>query len=166
MKEGVPPPKFSEKDIVEFIFFPVVNEGCRVIDEGEAGSAQVGQQGSQLQACVCLAAVPLIAVNCRYAHRPGSHTAHMPATGAEPKTVPSSWPHCLPLRPLAGIVDKPADLDVAMVMGMGFPAFRGGLIFWADLVGAGAPGAGVWAMLWGTGTACRRHAGHYRIRAR
>ena len=102
MKEGVPPPKFSEKDIVEFIFFPVVNEGCRVIDEGEAGSAQVGQQGSQLgqqgsqlgqqgsqlQACVCLAAVPLIAVNCRYAHRPGSHTAHMPATGAEPSDGP------------------------------------------------------------------------------
>lgn len=25
-----------------------------------------------------------------------------------------------------------------MVMGMGFPAFRGGLIFWADLAGAGA----------------------------
>jgi hypothetical protein len=37
----------------------------------------------------------------------------------------------------AGIVEKAADLDVAMVMGMGFPAFRGGLIFWADLVGAG-----------------------------
>jgi len=36
-------------------------------------------------------------------------------------------------------VDKPADLDVAMVMGMGFPAFRGGLVFWADLMGAGAP---------------------------
>lgn len=34
-------------------------------------------------------------------------------------------------------MEKAADLDVAMVMGMGFPAFRGGLIFWADLVGAG-----------------------------
>lgn len=43
----------------------------------------------------------------------------------------------------AGIVDKAADLDVAMVMGMGFPAYRGGLIFWADLVGAGALGRGV-----------------------
>ncbi|EFN52227.1 hypothetical protein CHLNCDRAFT_59763 [Chlorella variabilis] len=67
-QDGAPPPKMNDQDIVEFIFFPVVNEGCRVIDEG--------------------------------------------------------------------IVDKPADLDVAMVMGMGFPAFRGGLIFWADLVGA------------------------------
>ena len=28
-------PKMSPQDIVEFIFFPVVNEGCRVIDEGE-----------------------------------------------------------------------------------------------------------------------------------
>lgn len=27
-------PKMSTQDIVEFIFFPVVNEGCRVIDEG------------------------------------------------------------------------------------------------------------------------------------
>ena len=35
-----------------------------------------------------------------------------------------------------GIVDKPADLDVASVMAMGFPPYRGGLIFWADLVGA------------------------------
>lgn len=61
--------KATPQDIVEFIFFPVVNEGCRVIAEG--------------------------------------------------------------------IVDKPADLDVATVMSMGFPATRGGLIFWADLVGAG-----------------------------
>ena len=35
-----------------------------------------------------------------------------------------------------GIVDKAADLDVATVMSMGFPATKGGLIFWADLVGA------------------------------
>ncbi len=58
----------SPQQIIEFIFFPVVNEGCRVIAEG--------------------------------------------------------------------IVEKPADLDVATVMSMGFPAPKGGLIFWADLVGA------------------------------
>lgn len=48
-------------------------------------------------------------------------------------------------------MEKPADLDVAMVMGMGFPAFRGGLIFWADLVGAGGlVGAlvGCWGRWW------------------
>lgn len=56
------------EDIINFIFFPVVNEGCRVIAEG--------------------------------------------------------------------IVDKPADLDVASVMAMGFPAARGGLVFWGDHVGA------------------------------
>ena len=33
-------------------------------------------------------------------------------------------------------MDKPEDLDVATVMSMGFPATKGGLIFWADLVGA------------------------------
>ena len=58
----------SSRDIAEFIMFPVVNEGCRVVAEG--------------------------------------------------------------------IVDKPADLDIASVMSMGFPAARGGLIFWADLCGA------------------------------
>eukprot|EP00890_Picochlorum_soloecismus_P004308 jgi/Picsp_1/4879/NSC_02244-R1_glyoxysomal fatty acid beta-oxidation multifunctional protein mfp-a len=60
--------KMSANDILEFVMFPVVNEGCRVIAER--------------------------------------------------------------------IVDKPADLDIATVMSMGFPAPRGGLIFWADLVGA------------------------------
>jgi enoyl-CoA hydratase/3-hydroxyacyl-CoA dehydrogenase len=50
------PPKLSDQDIIEFIFFPVVNEGCRVIAEG--------------------------------------------------------------------IVDKPADLDVATVMSMGFPPVK------------------------------------------
>ncbi|GLI69386.1 hypothetical protein VaNZ11_013987, partial [Volvox africanus] len=68
IKEGAKPPALSDADILDFIFFPVVNEGCRVVAEG--------------------------------------------------------------------IVDKPADLDVASVMAMGFPAVRGGLIFWADLVGA------------------------------
>jgi len=65
---GGKPPKLSTQDIIEFLFFPVVNEGCRVVAEG--------------------------------------------------------------------IVDKAADLDVATVMAMGFPPYRGGLIFWADLVGA------------------------------
>lgn len=68
MQDPSKPPKMSDQDIIEFIFFPVVNEGCRVIAEG--------------------------------------------------------------------IVEKPADLDVATVMSMGFPATKGGLIFWADLVGA------------------------------
>lgn len=56
MKADSKPPKMSPQDIIEFIFFPVVNEGCRVISEG--------------------------------------------------------------------IVDKPADLDVATVLSMGFPAYR------------------------------------------
>ena len=56
MKADSKPPKMSPQDIIEFIFFPVVNEGCRVIAEG--------------------------------------------------------------------IVDKPADLDVATVLSMGFPPYR------------------------------------------
>lgn len=54
--KGGKPPAMSAQDIIEFIFFPVVNEGCRVVAEG--------------------------------------------------------------------IVDKPADLDVATVLSMGFPAYR------------------------------------------
>jgi enoyl-CoA hydratase/3-hydroxyacyl-CoA dehydrogenase len=35
-----------------------------------------------------------------------------------------------------GVVDKPGDLDVASVMAMGFPPYRGGIICWGDEVGA------------------------------
>ena len=62
------PASMSDDDIVEFIFFPVVNEAARVIAEG--------------------------------------------------------------------IVSKASDLDVASVLGMGFPPFRGGVVKWADTVGA------------------------------
>ncbi|CAK9136243.1 unnamed protein product [Ilex paraguariensis] len=60
--------KLCEEDIVEMIFFPVVNEACRVLAEG--------------------------------------------------------------------IAAKASDLDVASVNGMGFPAYRGGIIFWADSLGS------------------------------
>ena len=59
---------FSAQDIVEMIFFPVVNEACRVLDEG--------------------------------------------------------------------VAVKAADVDVASVLGMGFPPFRGGILHWADQMGA------------------------------
>jgi len=35
-----------------------------------------------------------------------------------------------------GIALKAADLDVAAVMGMGFPPYRGGIMFWADSLGS------------------------------
>lgn len=60
--------KLSDKDIVEMIFFPVVNEACRVLAEG--------------------------------------------------------------------IAVKSADLDISAVMGMGFPPYRGGILFWADTFGS------------------------------
>ncbi|KAJ1395341.1 hypothetical protein SESBI_33494 [Sesbania bispinosa] len=60
--------KLQDKDIIEMIFFPVVNEACRVLDEG--------------------------------------------------------------------IAVKAADLDISAVMGMGFPPYRGGIIFWADSLGS------------------------------
>ncbi|XP_077218571.1 glyoxysomal fatty acid beta-oxidation multifunctional protein MFP-a-like [Tasmannia lanceolata] len=60
--------KISDKDIVEMIFFPVVNEACRVLAEG--------------------------------------------------------------------IAVKSSDLDIASVMGFGFPAYRGGVMFWADSFGS------------------------------
>jgi len=60
--------KLSDSDIVEIILFPVVNEACRVLDEG--------------------------------------------------------------------ISLKASDLDVASIMGMGFPSYRGGVMFWADSLSA------------------------------
>ncbi|XP_066323404.1 peroxisomal fatty acid beta-oxidation multifunctional protein-like [Miscanthus floridulus] len=58
----------SDKSDLEMIFFPVVNEACRVMDEN--------------------------------------------------------------------VVIRASDLDIASVLGMGFPKYRGGLVFWADTVGA------------------------------
>ncbi|KAJ0811389.1 putative isomerase, 3-hydroxyacyl-CoA dehydrogenase, Enoyl-CoA hydratase [Helianthus annuus] len=60
--------KLSDKDIIEMVFFPVVNEACRVYAEG--------------------------------------------------------------------IAVKAADLDIAGVMGMGFPPYRGGVMFCGDSVGS------------------------------
>lgn len=34
-----------------------------------------------------------------------------------------------------GIVDDPRDVDLALILGIGFPPFRGGLFFWADALG-------------------------------
>ena len=36
-----------------------------------------------------------------------------------------------------GVVVRASDLDVASILGMGFPPFRGGVVHWADQVGAG-----------------------------
>ncbi|KAJ4903702.1 Peroxisomal fatty acid beta-oxidation multifunctional protein MFP2 [Raphanus sativus] len=60
--------KLSEKEIIEMTLFPVVNEACRVFEEG--------------------------------------------------------------------IAVKAADLDIAGIMGMGFPPYRGGIMFWADSIGS------------------------------
>uniref|UniRef100_A0A0E0L1J6 enoyl-CoA hydratase n=1 Tax=Oryza punctata TaxID=4537 RepID=A0A0E0L1J6_ORYPU len=61
-------PKLTDNDIVEIMLFPVVNEACRLLDEG--------------------------------------------------------------------VALKASDLDVASIMGRGFPSYRGGVMFWADSFGA------------------------------
>ncbi|KAL5537474.1 hypothetical protein UlMin_043175 [Ulmus minor] len=61
------PVSVTDQEILEMILFPVVNEACRVLDEG--------------------------------------------------------------------IVVRASDLDIASVLGMSFPNYRGGLVFWADMVG-------------------------------
>jgi 3-hydroxyacyl-CoA dehydrogenase/enoyl-CoA hydratase/3-hydroxybutyryl-CoA epimerase len=35
-----------------------------------------------------------------------------------------------------GVISGPRELDLATVFGMGFPPFRGGLLRWADSLGA------------------------------
>ncbi len=37
-----------------------------------------------------------------------------------------------------GIVSDPRDVDLALILGIGFPPHRGGLFFWADAIGAAA----------------------------
>ncbi|XVE54254.1 hypothetical protein DITRI_Ditri03aG0065500 [Diplodiscus trichospermus] len=64
---GGKPISVTDKEILEMVFFPVVNEACRVLDEG--------------------------------------------------------------------VVARASDLDVASVLGMSFPSYRGGIMFWADTVG-------------------------------
>ena len=70
-KMGGKAPPMSPQDIIEFIFFPVVNEGCRVVAEG--------------------------------------------------------------------IVDKPADLDVATVLAMGFPPYRCARVSFGSCVASTSP---------------------------
>lgn len=65
---GGKPISVTDKEVVEMVLFPVVNEACRVLEEG--------------------------------------------------------------------IVLRASDLDVASVLGMSFPSYRGGIVFWADTVGA------------------------------
>ena len=36
---------------------------------------------------------------------------------------------------LEGIVREPADVDMGLILGIGFPTFRGGLLRWADTLG-------------------------------
>ncbi|KAL8136983.1 hypothetical protein V2J09_002984 [Rumex salicifolius] len=67
MPGGKVPILVSDREIVEMVLFPVVNEACRVLDEG--------------------------------------------------------------------IVIRSSDLDVASILGMGFPSYRGGIVFWADMAG-------------------------------
>ncbi|XP_042060407.1 peroxisomal fatty acid beta-oxidation multifunctional protein AIM1-like [Salvia splendens] len=65
---GGKPISVTDDEIVQMILFPVVNEACRVFDEG--------------------------------------------------------------------VVVRASDLDTASILGMSFPSYRGGIIFWADTIGA------------------------------
>ncbi|GLU09887.1 hypothetical protein SLE2022_267220 [Rubroshorea leprosula] len=64
---GGKPVSVTDKEILEMILFPVVNEACRVLEEG--------------------------------------------------------------------MVVRASDLDIASVLGMSFPSYRGGIVFWADVIG-------------------------------
>ncbi|KAK9947662.1 hypothetical protein M0R45_003276 [Rubus argutus] len=64
---GGKPLSVTDREILEIILFPVVNEACRILDEG--------------------------------------------------------------------VVIRAADLDIASVLGMSFPSYRGGIVFWADTIG-------------------------------
>ncbi|KAL2999697.1 hypothetical protein AAZX31_09G174300 [Glycine max] len=83
MPNGKVPISVTDQEIVEMILFPVVNEACRVLEDG--------------------------------------------------------------------VVIRASDLDIASVLGMSFPNYRGGIVFWADLVGANHIYTSLkkWAQLYG-----------------
>jgi hypothetical protein len=37
-----------------------------------------------------------------------------------------------------GIVREPSDVDMGLILGIGFPPYRGGILRWCDAEGAGA----------------------------
>jgi hypothetical protein len=37
-----------------------------------------------------------------------------------------------------GIVREPGDVDMGLILGIGFPPFRGGILRWCDTIGSGA----------------------------
>jgi enoyl-CoA hydratase/3-hydroxyacyl-CoA dehydrogenase len=60
---GAAPPRMSPQDVLEFIFFPVVNEGCRVIDEGaqrlpDTARLRAGDQRVVALPLRCIAGAP------------------------------------------------------------------------------------------------------------
>ena len=48
---------------------------------------------------------------------------------------PANGPHRLLVCLDEGVASSPADIDLAMITGIGFPPFRGGLCRWADAQG-------------------------------
>jgi 3-hydroxyacyl-CoA dehydrogenase/enoyl-CoA hydratase/3-hydroxybutyryl-CoA epimerase/3-hydroxyacyl-CoA dehydrogenase/enoyl-CoA hydratase/3-hydroxybutyryl-CoA epimerase/enoyl-CoA isomerase len=63
----------------------------------------------------------------------------------EPKNVPAEQVRDRLFLPMLveatrvleeGIVRNPRDVDLGLIYGIGFPPFQGGLLFWADRVGA------------------------------
>ena len=65
------PPKLTPEEIIQFIFFPVVNEGCRVIAEGivdkpsDLDVATVMSMGFPAYRCVCVCAPARVFVRMR-----------------------------------------------------------------------------------------------------
>jgi hypothetical protein len=110
-------PRLTPQEVIEFIFFPVVNEGCRVIAGGCRRGGGEGGRGEGGEG--------------RGARRRGRAAAARAAAWARAfprRARRSACPHLSnppsPPTPPEGIVEKPADLDVATVMAMGFPPYR------------------------------------------
>ena len=57
-----------------------------------------------------------------------------------------------------GVVQRPSDIDTAMVMGFGWPAYTGGPMFWAATVGLPQVVAGLARLRPRFGDAFKAHA--------
>ncbi len=116
---------------------------------GAAFGARIGSDGAALDALVAAGRLGEKNGSGFYRYRDGKRTTPDPQVGAIVGARPDKElpPEMLQERMVlamvneavvclqAGVASEPRDIDLAMVLGTGFPPFRGGLLRYADSVG-------------------------------
>jgi len=116
---------------------------------GAAFGARIGSDGTALEALVAAGRLGEKNGKGFYRYRDGKRTAPDPQVGAivgarperdlPPETLQERMVLAMVNEAIvclqSGVAREPRDIDLAMVLGTGFPPFRGGLLRYADSVG-------------------------------